>query len=228
MDRKGYWIAFEGVDGVGKTTQVKRLAEALRTKGHNVVEARSPGQTHYGQRIREWLLKQETAQYPVLKPQEEFFLMLADRMLLLESVVRPALERGDVVISDRYIPSTYIYQSVLRGVDHHDIAIFHKYLQIDIPDQYILLHVLDGEYSQLAERITSRKAELTPHDHQTLMRGRVMAEKYLDYTTTASKAGAILSIVPAMDEEEIVASHVIAQLVVHAARFENLREFDRK
>ena len=108
------FITFEGVDGSGKTTQARLLAERLRSEGRDVVATREPGGTELGERIRDLVLHSET-----VAPWAEASLFAAARAQLVEDVIRPALARGADVVSDRYIDSSLAYQGLGRrlGVD---------------------------------------------------------------------------------------------------------------
>ncbi len=109
----GRFITFEGVDGSGKTTQLKRAADWLREQGMEVVETREPGDTPLGRGIRHLLLHATDA--PV--PEAELLLFLADRAQHVRKVIAPALARGAVVLCDRYSDSTLAYQMAGRGLD---------------------------------------------------------------------------------------------------------------
>lgn len=109
-DRRGRLIAFEGIDGAGKTTQATRLAETLRRGGVEVVTTKEPTNGPHGQRIR---ASAQTGRLPI---DEELSLFLADRREHVAQVIAPALARGAWVLIDRYYPSTVAYQGA-RGKD---------------------------------------------------------------------------------------------------------------
>lgn len=112
----GRFITFEGGDGAGKTTQASVLEEWLHTVGRTVVRTREPGGTELGGRIREMVLHERGH----IAPRAEALLYAADRAHHVETLVRPALDRGDVVVQDRYIDSSVAYQGAARGLgaDH--------------------------------------------------------------------------------------------------------------
>jgi dTMP kinase len=108
---KGLFISFEGGEGAGKSTQTKLLKEWLEKQGETVVLTREPGGTTLGNQIRQILLDNNTG---VISPRSEALMYAADRAHHVYSVIRPALDRGDVVITDRYIDSSIAYQGAGR------------------------------------------------------------------------------------------------------------------
>ena len=105
------FVTFEGIDGSGKSTQAELLAESLRAEGTDVVATREPGGTAVGERIRELLLGQAR-----ISPWAETALFAAARAQLVDEVIRPALDRSAVVVSDRYVDSSLAYQGIARGL----------------------------------------------------------------------------------------------------------------
>jgi len=114
----GRLVVLEGVEGAGKTTQVARLADWLVKSGIPHTVAREPGGTPVGEAIRSVLLDRVELDVP---PPTELLLILAARSAFVRRVVRPALERGEVVVADRYELSTLAYQGYGRGLDLADI-----------------------------------------------------------------------------------------------------------
>lgn len=109
----GILITFEGVEGSGKSTQLALLRDALQAEGHRVFTTREPGGHPIAEAIREVLLKESHA----ITPQTELLLFIAARAQLVEDVLRPQLEVGTIVLCDRYIDSTTVYQGYARGHD---------------------------------------------------------------------------------------------------------------
>lgn len=119
MTSHGYFIAFEGGEGAGKSTQVRLLARALSEQGREVITTFEPGDTSVGRQLREILLGHETGD---LDPRTEALLYAADRAEHVAQVIRPAMQRGAVCISDRYIDSSIAYQGAGRELDPSDIS----------------------------------------------------------------------------------------------------------
>ncbi len=111
---KGHFITFEGIDGVGKTTQSQQLVQSLEDAGHSVVCTREPGGTRLGQLIRGLLLD---SQLTDISQQAEILLYAADRAQHVQEVLKPNLEAGKIVISDRYLDSSIAYQGYGLGWD---------------------------------------------------------------------------------------------------------------
>lgn len=132
----GLFIVFEGPEGSGKTTQLWRLYRRLRRAGIPVVRTREPGGTILGERLRR-LLK-GTRESPV--PEAELFLFLAARAQLVNTVIRPALAAGRVVLCDRYSPSTLAYQAYGRGLPLERVAAADRLATGNLrPDLVVLL-----------------------------------------------------------------------------------------
>ncbi|MGQ0632329.1 MAG: dTMP kinase [Sporichthyaceae bacterium] len=138
----GCFIVFEGGDGAGKSTQVTRLAEWLTVHGHEVVVTREPGGTATGQRLREVLLD---ATVVGLSPRAEALLYAADRADHVETVIRPALERGAVVVSDRFVDSSIAYQGAGRALAPADVERLNRFATRGLRPRLTVLLDVDPE-----------------------------------------------------------------------------------
>jgi dTMP kinase len=138
---RGYFITFEGLDGSGKTTQLRRLAATLEAEGQKVVTLRQPGGTALGDRIRSILLdsKSEEAHGPIA-PAAEMALMFADRAQSIAEIILPALAAGSIVLCDRYTDSSEAYQGGGRQLGSQRILEMHAAACNNLqPDLTILL-----------------------------------------------------------------------------------------
>ncbi|MBV9092460.1 MAG: dTMP kinase [Streptosporangiaceae bacterium] len=135
--RSGLLIAFEGGEGTGKTTQARLIAIWLRELGYDVVTTREPGATKVGMRLRALLL--DTA-HRGLSPQAEALMYAADRAEHVASVINPAIERGAIVITDRYLDSSLAYQGAGRDLPTEEIAGLNRWATGGrVPDLTVLL-----------------------------------------------------------------------------------------
>ncbi|MFD9813928.1 dTMP kinase [Streptomyces sp. NPDC059080] len=157
----GFFIALEGGDGAGKSTQVEALAEWIRAKGHEVVVTREPGATAIGKRLRSIILDVSTSG---LSDRAEALMFAADRAEHVNSVIRPALERGAVVITDRYIDSSVAYQGAGRNLAPTEIARISRWATDGlVPHLTVLLDVTPQtareRFTEAPDRMESEPAE---------------------------------------------------------------------
>ena len=121
---KGFFISFEGTDGCGKSTQIKLLAEYLKSKGREVVISREPGGSPVGEKIREILLNADNVE---ISSMCELFLFEAARAQHMDQIVMPALNEGKIVILDRFIDSSIAYQAFGRQLGVECVETFNHY-----------------------------------------------------------------------------------------------------
>lgn len=154
---KGF-ISFEGIEGSGKSTQIKLLAEYLRAKGHKVVETAEPGATKIGSKIRALLLDPDNH----MDPMAELLLYYADRAQHVREVIYPSLLQNTIVLTDRYTDSTAAYQGHARGID---LSIIETLNEIVVPDMkpYLTL-MLDMDVEEGLRR--NRDAQKTDRFEQ--------------------------------------------------------------
>jgi dTMP kinase len=146
-------ISFEGIEGSGKSTQIKLLAEYLRTKGHSVLETAEPGATKIGNKIRALLLEPQNH----MEPLAELLLYYADRAQHVREVIYPALLRNTAVITDRFTDSTVAYQGHARGVDLSIIAALNEIVVPDMKPFLTILLDLDAEEGLKRNRVAQKE-----------------------------------------------------------------------
>ena len=136
---KGKFITLEGIEGAGKSTQIDVVAECLRVRGVRVVCTREPGGTPLGEKVRRVLLDPDL---PAVSPDAELLLLFAARAQHLDQVIKPALERGEWVVSDRFTDATYAYQAGGRGLAEEVIGTLETLVQRGLqPDGTLLFDV---------------------------------------------------------------------------------------
>lgn len=134
----GFFLTFEGSEGCGKSTQIRLLTDSLRHIGIDPVEVREPGGTAVGEAIRHLL--QHDQRGDKLVPEAELLLFAASRAQLVREVIRPALSQGRMVISDRFVDSTTVYQGFARSLDLGAVRNVNRFAVGDcVPDLTILL-----------------------------------------------------------------------------------------
>lgn len=170
--RPGLFIAFEGVEGAGKSTQMQRLAEWLiAERDRDVIVTREPGGTELADRIRAVVLEPGHGN---IDGKAEALLFAASRAQHVSERIRPALERGKVVLCDRYIDSSLAYQGVARGLGEQDILNLNIWATDELlPDLVILLH-LDAE-----EGFSRKAGRLDRMEQESLEFHAVVAQAYL-------------------------------------------------
>ncbi|MFL5768297.1 MAG: dTMP kinase [Actinomycetota bacterium] len=159
--RNGIFIAFEGVEGSGKGTQVRLAEEFFEHEGFEVLVTREPGGTPVGEQVRKLLLDPDTGR---IEPRTEALLFSASRAQHVATVIRPALADGKVVICDRYVDSSLAYQGVARGLGEPDVLTLNVWATQGLfPDLVVLLH-LEPELGLLRSTEAPDRMELEGGD----------------------------------------------------------------
>ncbi len=171
---KGIFITLEGIEGVGKTTQVDYLGEALRQRGHTVTITREPGGTSVGESIRNILLNSLDLD---ISDETELLLIFAARAQHIARVIEPALARGEVVICDRFTDASFAYQGGGRGIADEKIQLLKDWVQKSLSPDLTLL--LDAPVEIGMER-ADKRGELDRFESEDLRFFESIREKYLE------------------------------------------------
>ncbi|MGH9588925.1 MAG: dTMP kinase [Terracidiphilus sp.] len=215
---RGLFIALEGLDGSGKTTQIKRLAGWLERRGFEPVLVRQPGGTASGDRIRAILLDSRS----ILTPLAEMALMFADRAQAIAEVIRPALDAGRIVVCDRFTDSTEAYQGGGREIGSETVLELHRLICGNLqPDLTLMLLPALAPSLQRARRRNLRAEAQAGIDE-----GRFEAEQDAFYRRVwekyreiaAREPGRVVSVEGDLDIEEVheqIVEAVAERLVLH-------------
>jgi dTMP kinase len=196
------FITFEGIEGCGKTTQIERLAKRLRVHAIPLTITREPGGTAIGKSIRQMLLDSRNT---TLSPLTELILYAADRAQHVEEVIRPALDRGNWVISDRFFDATVSYQGAARGQDMKFIRMLNdKITQGVRPD---ITFLLDCPVEMGLGRALRRNKTLPHNDQDRFERERPdfheeVREGYLELARNESKRFVVIDATQKEDDVE--------------------------
>ena len=177
MRARGLFISFEGLDGSGKTTQMRRLAKRLRARGHVVLETVEPGGTEIGGKIRQVLLDAANQE---LSPTAELLLYSASRAQNVDERIGPALRRGEIVLADRFTDSTLVYQGCGRGLGAETVLALDRIACRGLKPDLTLLVDIDVETSlaRARARNAAQPAGETRMDEQSLEFHRKDYEAY--------------------------------------------------
>ena len=175
----GLFVTFEGVDGCGKSTQIKLLKEHLEKQGKKVILIREPGGTKISESIREIILSVENSE---MVDNCEMLLYAAARAQLVEQVIKPNLEQGAIVLCDRFVDSSYVYQGFARGLGLEKVETINKIAMNNIEPDITLFFDIEPKVSlqrrmkvSSADRIEKEKLDF----HKKVYQGyKYLAQKY--------------------------------------------------
>jgi len=191
---RGRFITMEGGEGAGKSTMMERVADWLVQSGYRVVKTREPGGTVLAEKLRDILLDRNNLS---ISGKAELLLMFAARAQHLDELIRPALERGDWVLCDRFTDATWAYQGGGRGLPRGDIEALETLVHGDLQPDLTLL--LDLPVEQGLERASRRSAA-----DRFEMEPRVFFEQvrqaYLDRAAAAPERFVVIDAAPAFEE----------------------------
>lgn len=175
MSQRGKFITLEGGEGAGKTTQGERLVNSLNAAGIETVLTREPGGTFGAEAIRELVLSGTKDRWSGMT---ELLLMYAARVDHVEKLIRPALNRGAWVISDRFADSSMAYQGYARGLGADHVAAVHKAVMGDFEPDLTILFNIDPILTM--KRVETRGEDLSRFDSETLDFHKTLQAAFLD------------------------------------------------
>lgn len=207
MTEPGKFISFEGGEGAGKTTQLKRLSTRLREIGREVVETREPGGTPGAEAIRDLLVTGAGDRWDALS---ELYLLNAARRDHVERLIRPALARGAWVLTDRYVDSTRVYQGVAKGLKDSIVLRHHAEATGDLwPDLTIILDI--PPESGLA-RTHGRACNENRFEHESLQFHKALREGFL---TISEDEPVRVAVINSNADPDIVAADIWSAARAH-------------
>ncbi|HEX2240904.1 MAG TPA: dTMP kinase [Actinomycetota bacterium] len=208
--QRGYFVAFEGGEGAGKTTQIEALVKWLEARGEEVVVTREPGGTAIGAKIREVLLDPANSG---MDPHAEALLYAADRAQHVAEVIRPALEAGKFVVSDRFIDSSLAYQGVARGLGIDEIFRVSEWATEGlVPD---LVFVLRMDVADALDRLGAERDRL--ESEELAFHARV-ADAYLELAKRYPDRFVVIDAARAKEEVHGDVTVAVDKHLIHRAR----------
>lgn len=201
----GFFITFEGGEGVGKTTQIKHLHDRLAARGHDIVQTREPGGTPHAEAIRNLLSDKELG--PNWNHESEVLLISAARAMHIDHLIKPSLDLGKTVICDRYTDSTWVYQGIVQKqpAAFLDILIEHSTKDI-MPD---LTFVLDLPTEEGLRRVKERGIR----DHYDEQGADFYEQIRHGFLSVAQKSPDRCVIINAMRDETEIADEIEAKVL---------------
>jgi dTMP kinase len=208
---RGAFITLEGIEGVGKSTNLAFVESTLRARGREVVTTREPGGTELGERVRGWILDGD---HGALSPEVETLLMFAGRAHHLDRVIRPALAAGRWVVCDRFTDATFAYQGGGRGADIRLLETLESAVQQGLAPDLTLL--LDAPLEVGRQRIRSRRPDHFEREEQPFFARvreayRQLAERHPQRIKTVDAAQPLAAV------QRQIAAHLDALLEEHGA-----------
>ncbi len=195
------FISIDGGDGAGKTTQVQLLAKSLREAGRPVLTCRDPGTTRLGEAVRKILLRDDGIE---ISPMSETLLFMAARTQMVEEIIRPALSNGSIVITDRFLLSTVVYQGFAGGLDPTDImTIGRTAMNRLIPDLTIVLDIDPEAGMARIQRPLDRMESKGVEYHRRVRDGFLAGARLL-----SDHYGARVEIINALETEREIAEKI--------------------
>jgi len=211
--RRSLFITLEGIDGTGKSTQLRRLVQYLRRRGCRVQVTREPGGTRTGERIRDILLATKTGKLAALA---ELALMYAARAQLLEEVIRPALARSEWVVSDRYNTASFAYQGFGRELGIPTVRAMDRIIcGTTQPDLTI---ILDLDPEQAIRRETRRQSRTDRFESQGLAFHKRVRAGYLAIARTAPRTIKVLRADQPIDKVQEEIRRLVEPLLLDSGR----------
>lgn len=209
IEKKGLFISFEGPECAGKTTQIAFLSEFLKRRGRSVLTTREPGGTEIGEQIRK-IVKHLTGPDAVVD-EAEILLFAAGRAQHVKTVIKPALEQGVIVISDRFMDSTTAYQGYARGLDLDFVRNLNNFATLGLkPD---ITFVLDLPPEEIEVRASKRQETLFVED-------RIESEKIdfhrkvrTGFLQIARSEPERVKVLDALEDREIIKERIIKELL---------------
>jgi dTMP kinase len=207
MTRRGLFITFEGSDGSGKSTQMKLLVERLKMLGLPVTENQEPGGTQIGRQIRRIMLDPA---HEEMSPMTELLLMFASRAQAAAEIIVPALERGEIVVSDRFTDSTLAYQGEARGLGFETVLQAHRLaLGSLLPDLTVCINIdVEAGLARAHERNSEDESEARLDRQRLDFHHRVSA----GYRRIAQREPGRFRLVDGAGSREEVAERVWAEI----------------